>query len=129
MARERKPRAMRPSAPDVASRLTLEADPHTRGCSEMSAIAREYQLFDYGSLLPGERDHDLLSTAVHLGPARTLPEYYLVELNAFPALVHGGRMEVRGELYRIDTPTLQRIDARKEHPVLFQRQTITLANG
>ena len=95
----------------------------------MTATTREYQLFDYGSLLPGERDHDLLSSAVHLGPAQTLPEYYLVELNAFPALVHGGRMEVRGELYRIDARTLQHIDARKEHPVLFQRQTITLANG
>ena len=95
----------------------------------MTANTREYQLFDYGSLLPGERDHDLMSTAVHLGSAKTPPEYYLVELNAFPALVHGGRMEVRGELYRIDAATLQRIDVRKEHPILFQRQTIVLANG
>ena len=95
----------------------------------MTAIAREYQLFDYGSLLPGERDYDLLHSAVHLGSACTPPEYYLVELNAFPALVHGGRLEVRGELYRIDAQTLQHIDARKEHPILFQRQTITLANG
>jgi len=95
----------------------------------MTASAREYVLFDYGSLLPGERDHDLMTTAVHLGRACTKAEYYLVELNAFPALVHGGRMEVRGELYRIDALTLQHIDARKEHPVLFQRQTITLANG
>jgi gamma-glutamylcyclotransferase (GGCT)/AIG2-like uncharacterized protein YtfP len=91
--------------------------------------AREKNLFVYGSLLPGERDHDLLSAARHVGPASTPPEYYLVELNAFPALVRGGRLEVKGELYQVDAATLLRIDLRKEHPVLFQRRSIELAGG
>jgi gamma-glutamylaminecyclotransferase len=90
---------------------------------------REYRLFVYGSLLPGERDHELLTAARHLGPAQTPPEYYLVELNAFPALVRGGRTSVSGELYMVDTPTLLAIDVKKEHPVLFQRSTIELSGG
>ena len=91
--------------------------------------AREYNLFDYGSLLPGERDHELLATARHVGPACTPPEYYLVELNAFPALVRGGRIEVKGELYVVDAAALLAIDLRKENPVLFKRETIRLAGG
>src|SRR6185503_11935759 len=89
----------------------------------------QYKLFDYGSLLPGERDHELLATARHLGPAHTPAEYYLVELNAFPALVRGGRVEVMGELYAVDAAALLAIDLRKENPVLFKRETIKLAGG
>jgi gamma-glutamylcyclotransferase (GGCT)/AIG2-like uncharacterized protein YtfP len=89
--------------------------------------AAEHRLFVYGWLLPGERDHELLIASRHLGPARTPPEYYLVELNTFPALVRGGRVAVSGELYLVDTATLLKIDVKKEHPVLFQRSTIELA--
>ena len=86
-------------------------------------------MFVYGSLLPGEADHGLLSGARHLGPAATPAVYHLVELNTYPALVPGGRLEVRGELYAIDATMLRHIDVKKEHPVLFRRATITLADG
>lgn len=95
----------------------------------MASDPTEHHLFVYGSLLPGERDHELLTGSCHLGPARTPPEYYLVELNTFPALVRGGRVCVSGELYRVDTATLVRIDIRKEHPILFRRSTIELEGG
>jgi gamma-glutamylaminecyclotransferase len=91
--------------------------------------AKKTLLFDYGSLLPGERDHELLAGAHRVGPACTPPEYYLVELNAFPALVRGGRIEVKGELYEVDAATLLSIDLRKENPVLFKREAIRLAGG
>ena len=86
-------------------------------------------LFAYGSLLDGERDHDLLIDAEHVGPARTPPCYHLVELVQFPALVPGGRLEVVGELYRVSRRTLLSIDVRKEVPRLFARQRIELADG
>ncbi|HEY6558391.1 MAG TPA: gamma-glutamylcyclotransferase family protein [Polyangiaceae bacterium] len=87
------------------------------------------RLFVYGSLLSGERDHPLLSGAEHLGLASTAPEYYLVELNGFPALVHGGKLCVVGECYRADAALLRRLDVHKQHPVLFQRQRLRLADG
>ena len=89
----------------------------------------EIRLFVYGSLLPGEPDHELLKGALHLGPAATPAVYHLVELNGFPALVRGGRREVRGELYAIDASMLRHIDVKKEHPILFRRDTIALADG
>jgi gamma-glutamylcyclotransferase (GGCT)/AIG2-like uncharacterized protein YtfP len=86
-------------------------------------------LFAYGSLLPGERDHDLLAGATHVGPAVTPSEYYLIELNGFPALVIGGRLAVHGEIYRLDRQVLRAIDVRKENPILFHRKPIRLADG
>jgi gamma-glutamylaminecyclotransferase len=87
------------------------------------------RLFVYGSLLSGEADHGQLQSAEYLGEAATLAEYYLVELNAFPALVAGGPLSVRGECYRADPGLLRRLDVHKQHPVLFQRQKLRLADG
>lgn len=87
------------------------------------------RLFVYGSLLSGEPDHALLAGAECLGPAATLAEYYLVELNGFPALVHGGKLSVVGECYRVDAALVRQLDVRKQHPVLFQRQKLCLSDG
>jgi gamma-glutamylcyclotransferase (GGCT)/AIG2-like uncharacterized protein YtfP len=96
----------------------------------LPTMTREpYLLFVYGSLLEGERDHDLLVSAEHVGPATTPPRYHLVELTQFPALVPGGRLEVIGELYRVSRETLLAIDVRKEVPRLFARERIELADG
>jgi gamma-glutamylcyclotransferase (GGCT)/AIG2-like uncharacterized protein YtfP len=92
-------------------------------------MARDLRLFVYGSLLPGERDHELLKSARSLGPAQTMAGFQLIELTGFPALVRGGQRIVRGELYLLDPTTLRAIDRRKEHPVLFRRESIELADG
>lgn len=97
--------------------------------STVAVVHRDIELFVYGSLLPGEADHELLAAAEHLGSATTQPAFYLVELTGFPALVSGGTTSVSGEVYRIDVGTLRRIDVRKEHPILFQRESIELSDG
>lgn len=89
----------------------------------------EIRLFVYGSLLPGETDHALLEGARHVGPARTPPGYQLVELNAFPALIRGGQKHVAGEVYVVGKEMLRRIDVKKEHPILFRRETIELVDA
>ena len=86
-------------------------------------------LFVYGSLLAGEPDHGLLAEAEPLGQALTPPAYHLVELQSYPALVPGGRLQVAGEVYRISRDMLLRIDVHKEVPRLFDRVSIELADG
>jgi gamma-glutamylcyclotransferase (GGCT)/AIG2-like uncharacterized protein YtfP len=92
-------------------------------------MSDEVLLFAYGSLLPGERDHELLAGATHIGAVRTKPGYKLVDLGVYPALLVGGDVSVAGELYRIDKKHRFNIDVRKECPVLFHRTTVTLEDG
>lgn len=95
----------------------------------MSAELRPCRLFIYGTLLPGERDHALLAGAQLLGPALTEARFQLVELNVYAALVPDGAVAVHGELYAVDLQLRRTIDVARQVPILFQRETIRLADG
>jgi gamma-glutamylaminecyclotransferase len=86
-------------------------------------------LFVYGTLLSGEANHPVLSGAEFRGPASTLPEFELVDLGAYPALVRGGRDAVSGELYRVSPELLRIVDSFEGHPTLFRRSVIALRGG
>ncbi len=120
------------------------AKDHSFGRPLSAAIAREFRgaldftlvptdkpcrLFIYGTLLPGERDHALLAAAELLGPAQSEPRFQLVELNVYAALIPDGAVAVHGELYAVDLQTRRAIDVARQVPILFQRETIRLADG
>lgn len=86
-------------------------------------------LFIYGTLLPGESNHPLLAAARPLGPAWTPPEYELLDLDGFPALVAGGRSRVAGELFAVDARTLAAVDELEDHPRYYRRTWIALERG
>ncbi len=89
----------------------------------------EVLLFAYGSLLPGEVHAGHLTAGTHLGPARTVSGYRLVELERFPALIASGIMHIEGELYLVSRDHLRRLDELKENGRLFVRETIKLDSG
>lgn len=60
---------------------------------------------------------------------RTAPEFELVDLGEHPALVPGGAVAVRGELYVVDAKTLARLDVFEQHPTLYVRTEISLEDG
>jgi gamma-glutamylcyclotransferase (GGCT)/AIG2-like uncharacterized protein YtfP len=86
-------------------------------------------LFVYGTLLRGEKNHHLLSRAEFLGPARTAPEFSLVEMGGYPALARGGTTTVHGELYVVDDSLRDELDAFEGHPSLYCRRPIKLDDG
>jgi len=89
-------------------------------------MSGDIRLFVYGSLLRGERDHELLEGAELVGAARTAPSYTLVDLGAYAALLENGRVSVAGELYLVDKKQRFAIDVKRECPVLFQRILVRL---
>ncbi|WP_437738780.1 gamma-glutamylcyclotransferase family protein [Sorangium sp. So ce1335] len=83
----------------------------------------------YGTLMRGERSHELLGRARYLGPARTAPSFELADLDAYPALVRGGSIAILGELYEPDRETLAALDLYEGCPDLFRRESIELDGG
>jgi gamma-glutamylcyclotransferase (GGCT)/AIG2-like uncharacterized protein YtfP len=86
-------------------------------------------VFVYGTLMRGERNHALLSTAVCFGEGRTVPAFELADLGTYPALVAGGRVAVTGELWEVDGATLAKLDELEEVPTRYQRKRIPLEDG
>ncbi|MEM1355411.1 MAG: gamma-glutamylcyclotransferase family protein [Planctomycetota bacterium] len=91
------------------------------------------RLFVYGTLKRGDCRAYLLGHAEYLGEARTTPDYRLYTHGPYPALVEAGRVGVsgrpiRGELYQVDSETLERLD--EEEGVdegLYERKDIALS--
>lgn len=87
------------------------------------------RIFVYGTLLRGERYHEVLGGAALVSEGRTLPGYRLVDLGEYPGLVRGGEGSVVGEVYAVDAPTLAALDHLEDHPRLYQRAPLMLAVG
>ena len=83
----------------------------------------------YGLLLAGEREHELIEGAEFLGAIVTAPQYTLVDLGVYPALLDRGQAAVVGELYLVDRKQRFAVDVKKEVPILFQRISVHLADG
>lgn len=87
------------------------------------------QVFVYGTLLAGEPNHDVLGGAHLVAKGTTRPGFELRDLGVYPGLVPGGREAVVGEVYEVDDRTLEELDQFEDHPRLYVRTAITLADG
>jgi gamma-glutamylcyclotransferase (GGCT)/AIG2-like uncharacterized protein YtfP len=86
-------------------------------------------VFVYGTLLRGECNHRCLRGADFLGETRTKPEYELVDLGPYPAMIVNGKTSVVGEVYKVDVETLHRLDMLEGCPGYYRRDEIELDNG
>lgn len=92
----------------------------------------EQLLFVYGTLKRGDVRGSALAGQRFVSVALTLPRYRLFDCGDYPALIAatggGSGREISGELWAVDAPCLQRLDAVEgvdEH--LYCRSTIALA--
>ena len=83
-------------------------------------------LFVYGTLKRGCRGHGWLAGQEWMGSAKTLPHYRLHDSGCYPCLVrdleHG--VLIHGELWRVLSNDLKRLDAYEGAPELFRRDRI-----
>lgn len=92
------------------------------------------KVFVYGTLKEGLSNHGLLANSEFIGKASTLSEYYMVgEGMPFPYVL--GRTyefkeidlkghRIKGEIYKVDKATLNRLDLLEGVPSLYTRESI-----
>ncbi len=89
----------------------------------------EHRVFVSGTLLRGEVNHHLLSTARFLGEHRTQARFRLLLLGAYPGLIAGGDTAVQGEFYALCSVGLCRLDPLEDYPRLYDRRLMPRAHG
>jgi gamma-glutamylcyclotransferase (GGCT)/AIG2-like uncharacterized protein YtfP len=87
-----------------------------------------FVLFVYGTLKRGGVRYPLLAGQRFLGEARTAPRYALFDLVHYPGLVHceTAGHSVHGELYRVETGLLPRLDQVEGAPTVFRLDPILI---
>ena len=80
-------------------------------------------VFVYGTLKKGFGNHRLLAGAEFCGKAY-IARVIMLDLGAYPAVIHGGHKEVEGELYRVNDAILSDLDRLEGHPHFYERQTV-----
>ena len=104
-----------------------------------SADSNHTLLFVYGTLKRGYSNHSLLSAGHFAGEAVTIEEYgfylgtdkYAPNEPEIPFLLANPKtgdaaVQVRGELWEVDSITLTQLDELEGHPDWYQRKTITV---
>ncbi len=81
-------------------------------------------VFVYGTLRRGEVNHYLLSGAEFCGVHLTRPRYRMLHLGTYPGVVAGGSSSIEGEIYRVDTKGLVKLDRLEAYPRLYTRKLI-----
>jgi gamma-glutamylaminecyclotransferase len=84
------------------------------------------RIFVYGSLRRGLHNYRLLSAAHFDGEALTCPGFRLYDLGSFPGMVAEGTDRVHGEVFGVDTATLETLDRLESHPRFYRRTVIRL---
>ncbi len=88
-----------------------------------------FPLFVYGTFLPEEVDHEIIAGGTHVGPAETAKGYTLVEVGALGSMIKSGEGTVKGELFEVPYAILAACDKHRDHPNLYHRVEIDLADG
>jgi gamma-glutamylaminecyclotransferase len=85
-------------------------------------------LFVYGTLMRGEANHGQLGGARFVETVRTAPDFELVDLGEYPAMLANGRDRIAGEIYEVDDGVLARLDPF-EASASYGRTAIPLDDG
>ena len=81
-------------------------------------------IFVYGTLKKGERNHELLKGQIKLGEAETVDQYCMFDVGRFPIVTEDEVCKIHGEVYRVDEEVLKNVDYIEKH--LYDRIKIAI---
>lgn len=80
-----------------------------------------HTVFVYGTLRQGQWNHHFLDSSKFIGMAKTKQEYALYGSGVPFLSRRRAVVQVTGEVYAVDDPTLQRLDELEGHPHAYRR--------
>tara|TARA_R100001509_G_C4822623_1_gene200375 strand:+ start:399 stop:761 length:363 start_codon:yes stop_codon:yes gene_type:complete len=92
-------------------------------------VDKTTKIFVYGSLMRGFYNHSVLYGAKFLKNGITKRDYVLYDLGGFPGMVKNGNNSILGEIYEVDSLTLNMLDGLESHPDFYKRTPIELGDG
>ena len=81
-------------------------------------------IFVYGTLKKGGRNHELLKGQIKLGEAETVDLYCMFDVGTFPIVTEDEVCKIHGEIYRINEEVLKSVDCIEQH--LYDRIKIAI---
>ena len=95
----------------------------------MSSIEQTNMVFVYGTLKHGFYNHRVMLKANgrFVGAHITEPEYTMVSLRAYPAVLDQGDTSIHGEVYEVDS--LLYLDRLEGYPGFYDRKIIDTSFG
>ena len=95
----------------------------------------EILIFVYGSLRSDLRNHHMLNNSQYLGEFISEESFHLIahETLLFPYLanlpIDEPKTKIKGEIYKVNSHTLKKLDLLESHPDIYQRQEKIFKNG
>ena len=83
----------------------------------------------YGSLKKEFHNHSLLMNSEFIGEHITEPNFTMVDLGAFPAVLNKGTTAIHGEIYRVTEKSLSELDTLEGYPKYYDRIKILTDAG
>ena len=86
-------------------------------------------VFVYGTLKAGHGNNELLKGSEFVGEHVTKPIYTMKNLGGFPGVLLDGNTSIIGEVYRVTSPTMARLDRLEGYPHFYNRTKILTDHG
>lgn len=83
-------------------------------------------VFVYGTLKSGMSNSYLLDNSLLVGPYQTDPEYTMVDLGHFPAVILSGSSSIKGEVYLVDQSVFEDLDSLEGYPTFYDRGLVNV---
>ena len=87
------------------------------------------KLFVYGTLKKQHSRNNILGADSFIREIKTLPNYTMIDLGAFPGILDLGANVIYGELYEVDNSVLGMCDLIEGHPNFYKRKLVKLEKG